>query len=254
VTYRLLVTLDSGGSEHTYGQVYRLTTTANDGSIAENTLTPLALVARCLDGDTSLTCQQLRNLPNASRDGDLMIAPLPADISSELAKIGKLDFRDFLRFRQAFPIPGLQDTGEIAKPQIGRTPLAVQTTATECEDQALQPFFPLGATARLTVSCKTTIETSQSRLAPLKDGSHTQDVKLELSFAGHEHVAVPAGSYDVAVIKSKATAASGEGPATDGEWSFVEKLGFSAKHSTVTRSPSSPVATRTVRELIKVGP
>src|SRR5499427_2903835 len=69
VTFRLLVTVNSGGSERTMGQVYRLTTTASDGTIAENTLTPLALVARCPDADTSLTCQQLRNLPDSHRDG-----------------------------------------------------------------------------------------------------------------------------------------------------------------------------------------
>jgi hypothetical protein len=253
VTYRLLLTLESGGAEHTYGQVYRLTTTANDGKIAENTLTPLALVARCPDADTSLTCQQLRNLPNSHRDGDLTTVPLPADISSELAKIGKLTLRNFLSIRQVFPLPGLQDTGEVAKPWIGATPLAIQTTAAECDDEALKPFFPFGAAPQLTVPCKMTIETSQSRLAPLKDGIHTQDMKYELTYGGRQRVVVPAGAYDVAVIKFKSASASAEGPVTEGEWSFADNLGFSVKYSAATRSPASPVVTRIVRELIKVG-
>src|SRR5215471_16790433 len=136
VTFRLLVTVNSGGSEHTMGQVYRVTTTASDGTIAENTLTPLALIWRCPEGDTSSTCEQARHLPNPKRDGDLITVALPADVSSGLGKIGKLTVHDVFRFRQVFPIPGLQDTGEIAKPQIGAAPLAVQTTALDGDEAA----------------------------------------------------------------------------------------------------------------------
>ena len=74
VTFRLLVTVNSAGSERTTGQVYRLTTTASDGTIAENTLTPLALVWRCPEGDTSSTCEQAARLPNFRREGDLITA------------------------------------------------------------------------------------------------------------------------------------------------------------------------------------
>src|SRR5215813_14433377 len=72
VTFRLLVTVNSGGSERTMGQVYRVTTTASDGTIAENTLTPLALVWRCPEGDTSSICEQAQRLPNFRRDGELI--------------------------------------------------------------------------------------------------------------------------------------------------------------------------------------
>jgi hypothetical protein len=254
VTFRLLVTVTSGGSEHTVGQVYRVATTASDDTVAENTLTPLALVWRCPDGDTSSGCEQARHLPTSKREGDLITVQLPADVSSALGKIGKLTVHDVFRFRQVFPVPGLLDTSEIAKPQIGTTPLVVQTTALECDEAVLKPFFPFGAVAKITVPCKFTVETSQSRLASIKDGSHTSEVNYELSFAGHEHIAVPAGSYEVAVIKFKSTPASGDGPVTEGEWAFVQNLGFTAKYSSLTRLPNSTTTPRVVRELIKTEP
>src|SRR5690242_19224664 len=64
VTYRLMVTLNLGDREAVVGQVYRLTTTASDGTTAQSTLTPLALIWRCPDTDTSKDCQQARNFPD----------------------------------------------------------------------------------------------------------------------------------------------------------------------------------------------
>jgi hypothetical protein len=252
LTFRLLVTVNSGGSERTMGQVYRLTTTASDGTVAENTLTPLAVVWRCPEDDKSSTCEQARHLPDARRDGDLITVALPAEVSNALGKIGKLTVWDVFRFRQVFPFPGLQDTGEVSKPRIGDTPLVIQTTALDCDEAALKPFFPFGATARVTVPCKLTVETAQSRVSALKEGKSTSEVKYDLSFAGHEHVAVPAGSYEVAVIKFKSTPASGDGPVTEGEWEFAQNLGFSVKYSSLTHFPNSANTSRIVRELIKV--
>lgn len=253
-TFRLLVTTGAGGGEHTAGQIYRVTITANDGTTAEGTLTPLALVWHCPDGDTSITCKQAQNLTNTRREGDLITAPLPADISSELGKVGKMTLRDLLHVTQVYPLPGLEDVGETVKPQIGSAPLAIQTTALDCDETALGPFFPFGAAARATVACKLTVETSQSRLAAVKDARNTSDVTYELSFAGHEHIAVAAGTYEVAVIKFKNSPTSGEGAVTEGEWEFVENLGFSAKFSALTRPPKSTYTIRVVRELIKVEP
>ena len=62
------------------------------------------------------------------------------------------------------------------------------------------------------------------------------------------------GAYEVAVVKFKSTADSGDGTVTEGEWAFVENLGFSAKFSSLTRFPKSTNTTRVVRELIKVEP
>jgi hypothetical protein len=254
VTFRLLITVGSGSSERTAGNIYRVTTTASDGTVAENTLTPLALVWRCPDGDASIGCDQARKLPNPSREGDLITVQLPAEVSSALGKIGKLTVRDVFRFSQVFPIPGLLDASETAKPQIGTTPLVVQSTALDCDEAALKSFFPFGAIARLTVPCKFTAETSQSRVAGIKDGRTTSDLKYDLSFAGHEQVAVPAGSYEVAVIKFKSMPASGDGPVTEGVWEFAQTLGFTAKYSSLTHAPNSTTTTRIVRELIKVEP
>jgi hypothetical protein len=253
-TFRLLVTTNSGGNERTVGQVYRVAITANDGTTAEGTLTPLALVWHCPAADTSITCKQARYLPNVSREGDLLTAPLPADISGELGKVGKMTLRDLLHVTQVYPLPGLQDLGETEQPRIGSVPLAIQTTALDCDEAALRPFFPFGSAARISVVCKMTVEVSRSRLSAVKDATNTHDVTYELSFAGHEHIAVPAGAYEVAVIKFKSTADSADGAITEGDWEFAENLGLSAKYSSLTRFPKSTNTTRVVRELIKVEP
>jgi hypothetical protein len=254
VTFRLLVTVSTNGYTETFGQIYRVETTADDGTVVEGSLTPLALVWRCPDADMSTVCNQAQSLPNARRENDLVVAPLPPDISSELGKIGKVAIRNILHVTQVLPIPGLQDLSEMAKPEIGATPLAIQRTALVCDDAALRPFFPLGAVARVMVPCKMTIEMAQSRIAAAKDGKYSHDVTYDLSFAGREHVTVPAGAYDVAVIKYKSTGGFADGVVTEGEWEFIESLGISAKFSALTRSPNSTNTTRIVRELIKVEP
>jgi hypothetical protein len=251
-TYRLLATVTSGGGEQrTAGQIYRVKTAASDGPTIDGTLTPLALVWRCAEADASSTCKQALLLPDARRQDDLVVAPVPADVSRDLGKIGRMAVRDILHVTQVYPFPGLEDASEAVKPQIGDAPLSVQTTTLDCDETALKPFFPLGATAQVTVPCKLSIEIAQSRVPGLRDGKQTHDVSYDLSFAGREHVTVPAGAYDVAVIKFKSTGGPA-GSSTEGEWYWVESLGVSAKYSVLTRFPNSTNSTRVARELIKV--
>jgi hypothetical protein len=253
-TFRLLVTVSMSGYAETFGQIYRVKTTADDGTIAVGTLTPVALVWHCPGGDTSTVCKQAQALPDTRREDDLIIAALPGNISDELGKIGKVAVRDILHVAQVLPIPGLRDPGELVHPEIGATPLSIQSTGLACDDAALRPFFPFGAVARATVPCKMRVEMAQSRVAGAKDGEYAHDVTYDLSFAGREPVTVPAGTYEVAVIKFTSTGGFADGVVTDGEWQFVESLGISARFSALSRSPNSTNTTRIVRELIKVEP
>lgn len=251
-TYRVLVTVGTSGHEQTQGQIYRVKITSNDGKIAKGTITPLAVVWQCADSDSSTPCKQARLFPDARREGDLLIAPLPEEISSELGKLGKLVIRDPLHVTQVFPFPGPQEPVDTGKPRFGSTPISIQTSALDCDETALKPFFPFGATARVSVPCKLTVEVAQSRLSGLKDAKSTHDVTYDLSYAGREHIAVPAGAYEVAVIKLKSAPSSGEGAVMEGEWEFVESLGLSARSSALTRFPNSPNTSHIVRELLEV--
>jgi hypothetical protein len=253
-TFRLLVTVSVDGFSETFGQIYRVNTTADDGTITEGTLTPLALVWRCPGDDTSTVCKQAQALGNVRREDDLIIAPLPEDISGALGRIGKVAVRDILNLTQVLPIPGLRDPSDVVKPEIGPTPLSVQSTALACDDGALRPFLPFGAAERATVPCKMSVEVAQSRVPGAKDGKYAQDMTYELSFAGRDRITVPAGSYDVAVVKFKSTGGFAEGVVTDGEWQFIESLGISARYASLTRSPNSSNTTRIVRELIRIEP
>jgi hypothetical protein len=179
---------------------------------------------------------------------------VPAEVSSELGKIGRMTVRDLLHVTQVYPFPGLEDASETARPQIGTAPLSVQTTALDCDEAAMRSFFPLGTVAQVTVPCKLTVEVAQSRVTGLRDAKQSHDVTYDLWFTGHEHMSVPAGAYEVAMIKFKSTGSPGEGAVTEGEWAFIESLGVSAKYSAVTRFPNSSNSTRIVRELIKVEP
>jgi hypothetical protein len=253
-TFRLLVTVAMSGYSESFGQIYRVKVTSDDGAIVEGSLTPLAAVWRCPDGDTSTACKQAQSIPNARRENDLVVAPLPADVSSALGKIGRVAIRDILHVMQVFPLAGLRDASDTVRPEIGATPVSVQSTALDCDEAALRPFFPFGAVAQVSVPCKMTVEMTQSRIAGAKDGKYSQDVTYDLSFAGHEHVVVPAGAYEVAVIKFKSTAGVTAGAVTEGEWEFIESLGLSARFSALTRMPNSTNTTHIVRELIKVEP
>jgi hypothetical protein len=254
VTFRIMFTTNFSDRQLTFGHIYKVTTTASDGVTAENSMTPLALIRHCPDSDTSTNCRQARNFPNITREGDLITIPIPPEIATGLTKIGKLTARDFVRYAQVFPFPGAQDPEETAKPQIGATPLWVQGNAVACDDAVLDTFFPLGKKATLTVSCTNTTERSQSRLSTAKDTKATEDVTMDLAFVGHDHIAVPAGDFEVASGTVKTTPKSGNGPTVEGDWAFVETLGFSARSTLLTRFPNSPNTVHVMRELIKVGP
>jgi hypothetical protein len=252
-TFRTLYTNLIGDKERTLGYVYRLTTIASNDTVSEATLTPLALIYRCNEGQMLSTCQQAPNYPDITRDGDLIIVPIPPEISASLAKSSKDTGRDFLRGSQVFPIPGAEDIGETAKPRIGATPVFIQTSALDCDDAAIKPFFPLGATATLSVPCKVTSERSQSRWDLIKDMSSTEDVTFDLSFAGRDHIAVPAGDFAVASVKYKSTHAGQTGPTAEGDWEVLENIGLTARSSALVHWPNTSNTTHILRELIKLG-
>src|SRR5262245_42066828 len=70
-TFRLLVTVGIDDYAETFGTIYQVKITADDGAIAEGSLTPLALVWLCPDGGASTVCKQAQSLPNAHRENDL---------------------------------------------------------------------------------------------------------------------------------------------------------------------------------------
>jgi len=252
-TFRTLYTTRIGGKETVFGYVYRLTTTASSDTVFEATLTPLALLYRCPEGETANNCEQARNYPDVTRDGDLISVPIPPEISASLGKVGKFTGRDFIRASQIFPIPGAEDLRETAKPRISATPVFIQTNAIDCDDAAIKPFFPLGATATLSVPCKVTSERSQSRWDLIKDMSSTENITYDLSFAGRDHIAVPAGDFAVASVNYKATLAGQTGATVEGEWAVLEDIGLIARTAVLVHFPNSSNTTHLLRELIKLG-
>jgi len=252
-TFRTLYTVRIGGNETVFGQLYRLTTTASSDTTFEATLTPLALLFRCPAGETQKNCQQAPNYPDITRDGDMITVPIPPGISANLAKIGKVTGRDFIRTSQVFPIPGAENIEETAKPRIGATALFVQTNALDCADAAIKAFFPLGAMATLSVPCKVTSERSQSRWDLLKDMSSSEDATYDLSFAGRDHIAVPAGDFDVALVKYKVTPQGQAGPTIEGDWEVLENIGLTARTAVLVHLPNSTNTSHVLRELIKLG-
>jgi hypothetical protein len=252
-TFRTLYTIHIGGKETVFGYIHRLTTTASSDTGFEATLTPLALLYRCPEDETENNCKQARNYPDITHDGDLIIVPIPPEISANLAKIGKVTGCDFIRVSQAFPIPGPEDAGETDKPRIGATPVFVQTNTIDCDDAAIKAFFPLGATATLSVPCKVTSERSQSRWDLIKDMSSTENATYDLTFAGRDHIAVPAGDFDVASVKYKVTPAGPNSPTIEGDWEVLESSGVVARGAVLVHLPNSTNTTHILRELIKLG-
>ena len=248
-TFRTLFATRVGGKEMVSGYVYRLTTIASNDTVSEATLTPLALLYRCAEGETANNCLQVQNYPNIMRDRDLVTVPIPPEISAGFTKIGKVTMHDFLRTSQVFPVPGPEDIHKTAKPQIGATPLFIETGVLDCDEAAIKPFFPLGATVTLSVPCKYTLERSQSRSDFIRDMRLTEDVTYDLSFAGRNQIAVPAGDLAVTSIKYK-DAPAGQ---IKGEWALLENIGLSARSSGIVHYSNSANPTLILRELIKLG-
>jgi hypothetical protein len=253
-TYRLTTVSTINGREITAAQIYRVTVTASDGSTAEATITPLALVYRCPADETSKDCRAAPHFPGASRDGDMVTIPVPQEVGANLAKLSKLTARDFLRVTQVFPMPGPEDIEEVDKPKIGDAPLYLLGSAIECDDALTKGFFPLGVAAQFSVSCKTTSERAQSRVPAIKDGKSSEDFTMALTFSGRDHIAVPAGDFAVAEVKYKSTPASGHGVFVEGEWAVAENLGISVRNSALVHLPNSQNTSHLTRELIKLGP
>lgn len=254
-TYRLTTVMTVNGREMTAAQIYRVTITASDGVTAEGTITPLALVYRCPADETSKDCRAAPHFPGATRDGDVVTIPVPAEIGAKLAKLSKFTAHDFLRVTQAFPMPGPEDIEEIDKPKIADAPLYILGSAVECDDALTKGFFPLGVAAQFSVSCKTTSERAQSRVPAIKDGKSSEDFTMALSFAGHDRIAVPAGDFAVAEVKYKSTSApGGHGVFVEGEWAVAENLGISVRNSALVHLPNSQNTSHLTRELIKLAP
>jgi len=251
-TYRFLSTAHIGAKETTLGHVYRLTTTQSSDTGSEATVTILAMLFGCPERETGRLCSQARDFPGATRDGDIITVPVPPEIAADLAKIGKVSGRDFVRVTQEFPILGAENMDEIAKPKIGAAPLYIQTTKIACDDAAIKPFFPLGAAATLSVPCKMTNARSQSRWAPVTNTSTTDDVTIDLSFAGRDRIRVAAGDFDVASVKYKITPAAPTGSSYEGDWQVIETTGSTARATSLVHFPDSDT-TRAIREMIKSG-
>jgi hypothetical protein len=253
-TYRLLTEVTFNGRQTTVGQIYRVTVTASDGITAEGTMTPLSLLYRCPADATSKDCRQAPHFPGASRDGDMVTVPVPAQTAANLAKLSRIKTHDFLRYTQVFPVPGPENMDEIDKPKIGDAPLYVQGLMAECDEAVTKGFFPLGVAAQFSVSCKTTTERSRSRLPTIQDDKSSEEFTMALSFAGHDQITVPAGDFDVAKVKFKSTPASGNGAYSEGEWAVAEKLGISARYSSFIHFSNSQNTIHLTRELFKLGP
>jgi len=253
-TYRLLTTVALGGPAKTVGQLYRVTITASDGKTAEGTITPLALIYGCPVDDTSTDCRGASHYPGASRDGDMVTIPVPAEIAAKLAKLSKFVAHDFIRYTLMFPMPGPENDEEVDKPKIGDAPLYVLSSTIDCDDALTKGFLPLGVAAQVSLSCKNTSERSQSRLSVIKDGKSGEDTTMALSFVGREQIAVPAGDFAVAEVKYKSTATSGNGASVEGEWAIAENLGISVRSSVLVHFPNSQNTSHTTRELLKLGP
>ena len=253
-TYRLTTVITIDGRETTAAQIYRVTVTASDGITAEGTITPLALVYRCPADETSKDCRAAPHFPGASRDGDMITIPVPPEIGANLAKLSKITAHDFIRYAQVFPMPGPEDLDEVDKPKISDTPLYLLGSAVECDDALTKGFFPLGVAAEFSVLCKTTSERAQSRVPAIKDGKSSGDLTMALSFAGRDHIAVPAGDFAVAEVKYQSTPASGHGAFVEGEWAVAENLGISVRNSALVHLPNSQNTSHLTRELLKLGP
>ena len=261
-TFRIVSVTKTADRTITVGQVDRYAIASSDGTVAEGTIKPLALIYGCAaaatgkdEPATGRDCTAALKAPGATRDGDLVTVPVPSDIGDNLAKQSALKYRYFISEQRKIAMPGPKDPKAADAGEFGPDPAFTLALGLQCDAAALQKFLPFGHVAALTIPCKQTLVRQPGPGTTLPPVDTAFDMSVELTDNGAGRVTVPFGDIDVRKLTLKEMPTSGTQAVVTGDIAFSTRLGIAVKiHSTIAAASPSHVVVETDSELIAATP
>ena len=250
LTYRMLAISTMEGRSSRFGQIYTHVVTSSDGATAAGFIKPLAMIWGCPASDATNPCVTARKSPKARQEGDLVVVPVPAEISDSLAKQSAFKVHYFITELRKFAFPGTKDPDNPDERAMGPEPAYVLTNTMECDSTELQRFLPLGKTPQITLACKATlvrVPGAGSHVSPLEKNDA---VSVEISDQGVGQITLPSGKWEARKFAIKVVPADSSRGGAQSEVQFSTKLGVPIKTHSIISNLSSHTVTETDSELI----
>jgi len=254
LTYRLVATTKSNDKTVTTGQIYNYVVASSDGTTAEGSVRPLALLFDCRNSDLEADCARAKKAPNAREENGLTVVPIPSEISDKLAVQSAFRLRAFIVELRKFPAPLPADPKASSDSLISADDPLIVTNLVQCEPAALRDFLPIGKSPKATLTCETTFERSGWSASGIKPIKMSDSVSLEVSYLGEGRIALPSGDWDVRNLTMKQTSSREGRAGAVVETQFSDKLGAAVKTHVVADPLKGKIVTETVTELIAVSP
>jgi hypothetical protein len=252
LTYRMVSTSRLQTTTVTVGQIYTYVVTASDGVTAEGIIKPVAMIYGCPQGDTRKECVEASKAPNMRREGDLIVIPIPADITENLAKQSRFRYRSFVLEQRKAAIPGPKNPDAPDASEIGPNPAFVLTNSMECDRTALQAFVPLGVMMKTSLPCKMTMTRTPGADSKVPAANASDAVTMEVSLGDIGRITVPSGTWDVRKLTIKVVPSDAKHPGFEGDTEFALKLGIGVKTHIVSNNPAGAAVVQSDSELIAV--
>jgi len=254
LTYRLVATTKSKNKTITTGQIYSYIVASSDGTTAEGTIKPLALLFDCRSPALDAVCAQAKKAPDVHEESGLTVLPIPSEIGDKLAAQSAFRLRAFIVELRKFPAPLPPDPKAPGDGLVSAEDPLIVTTTTQCDTAALSEFLPIGKSPKATLACETTFERSGFAASGVKPIKISDTVSLEVSYLGEGRATLASGPWDVRRLSMKQISSREDRPGAVVETQFSEKLGAAV----TTRVAADPLkggsVTETETELIAVSP
>jgi hypothetical protein len=255
MTFRLVTTTKFNDKPPVVtGQVYTYTVTAVDGARSKGTIRPTALLFDCAAAAADKECQQALKMPDARREGGMLVIPVPDAVADKLAQEGGFKMQYFLVEERNFPMPALEDPDDLGSAAIGDTPGFIATTSFKCDDTTFKAFFPIGSTPQVTLPCHSVATRSHSRVKNLPDMSHDEPLSAELTYLGTGKLNLPSGEWEVQKIGLKFTPTDVTQPPSEGQYDVSTKLGMIVRVHALIADSKMNFTSETESQLIAYKP
>lgn len=254
LSYRIIVTTTlktaAGSKDQSTGWNYTYYVKSSDDHTADGTiaLTTLYSAPNCPPDACDAVRREMDQL-NARKEGAFYAVEIPPAVTRALTKLSAFRWRYFIPELTQVPLPNMR-TGS-GKVEFDPATAQVQLTRLDCDKAALESFFPIGKSPRVSVPCTQSGERLQAGRPMTGTRVPEQEITFDISYEGQAKVTTPAGEWPVEKIRM--TSSRPKSPANWETEIFVsEQLGAIVREHSVTTMAASRVTVQNDRELIAV--